>query len=37
LRSSNSQSSNSAISASLPPSLPLMGPPLKPQTAGSVR
>jgi len=37
LRSSNSQSSNPAISASSPPSLPLMGPPLKPQTAGSVR
>jgi hypothetical protein len=37
LRSSNSQSSNPAVSASSPPSLPLMGPPLKPQTAGSVR
>ena len=36
-RSSYSTSSNPAISASSPPSLPLMGPPLKPQTAGSAR
>ena len=36
-RPSYSNSSNSAVSASSPPSLPLMGPPLKPQTAGSVR
>ena len=36
-RSSNSNGSGSSYSASSPPSLPLMGPPLRPQTAGSVR
>ena len=36
-RSSNSSGSNSGYSSSSPPALPLMGPPLRPQTAGSVR
>jgi len=36
-RSSNSSGAGYGYSASSPPSLPLMGPPLKPQTAGSVR
>jgi len=36
-RSSGSNSSGYGYSASSPPSLPLMGPPLRPQTAGSVR
>jgi len=36
-RSSNPNSSSYGYSASSPPSLPLMGPPLRPQTAGSVR
>ena len=36
-RSSNSSAAGYGYSASSPPSLPLMGPPLRPQTAGSVR
>jgi len=36
-RSSNSSGAGYGYSASSPPSLPLMGPPLRPQTAGSVR
>jgi hypothetical protein len=36
-RSSNSKGSGSGYSASSPPSLPLMGPPPRPKTAGSVR
>lgn len=37
IRSSNSSGSGSGYSASSPPSLPLTGPPPRPQTAGSVR
>jgi len=36
-RSSNSNASSAGYSASSPPSLPLMGPPLRPQTSSSVR
>jgi hypothetical protein len=36
-RPSNSSGAGYGYSASSPPSLPLMGPPLRPQTAGSVR
>jgi hypothetical protein len=36
-RSSNSSGAGYGYSASSPPSLPLMGPPLRPQTAGSIR
>jgi hypothetical protein len=36
-RSSSSSGAGYGYSASSPPSLPLMGPPLRPQTAGSVR
>jgi len=36
-RSSNSNGTGSGYLASSPPSLPLTGPPLRPQTAGSVR
>jgi hypothetical protein len=36
-RSAYPNSSNSGYSAATPPSLPLMGPPLRPQTSGSVR
>jgi hypothetical protein len=36
-RSSNSNGYGAGYSASSPPSLPLTGPPLRPQTAGSVR
>jgi hypothetical protein len=36
-RTSNSSAAGDGYSASSPPSLPLMGPPLRPQTAGPVR
>jgi hypothetical protein len=36
-RSSGSGGANSGYSAATPPPLPLMGPPLRPQTSGSVR
>ena len=36
-RTSNSSAAGYGYSASSPPSLPLMGPPLRPQTAGSIR